>query len=235
DQVRRLVLGDAVMKHRGGRYLRSRDVHVTVGRRSDAVGPYHLGISRDDMVLSVGRYDADFLGLHRREVEIALIIDGQAAIVGLVGRPLDFLAQGGSGNGLVREVRRPNAIDGTTAQRRVVDPLGVDVHRDPVTSNLDDGGLAVAARNGQILVVYGDRNVLGNCRSVALEDAARDPRLHVDDDDRGLRAVATRTDVLVSNVELAVLAVDDDILRLRAIPRDGLRHIVDALKAVSAC
>ncbi|WWP76393.1 hypothetical protein V5279_26935 [Bradyrhizobium sp. 26S5] len=104
----------------------------------------------------------------------------------------------------------------------------------PSQPTLIDGWLAVLARHREILAVHRDRQVFGDRGTVSVKHAPGAPGVHVDDDDRGMRSIAARADILVGDVEFAMLLVDHDVLRLRPRPRHGIRHVIDALEPVAA-
>ena len=69
---------------------------------------------------------------------------------------------------------------------------------------------------------------------VTVQYAPCETGVHVDDDDRGMGPVTAWSDVLVGDIELPVLLVDHDVLRLRPLNRDRFRHVIDALQLVGA-
>src|ERR1700744_6328344 len=118
------------------------------------------------------------------------------------------------------------------AQGSEIEPFGLHIHRDAVASDLDKDGLAVFSRDRQIATVDRDRNVLGYCRAITVQQPSCKAAVHVDDDDGSMRTIAPRPDVLVRNVEFSVLLVDDDVLRLRTRTRQRLGHVIYPLELV---
>jgi hypothetical protein len=67
---------------------------------------------------------------------------------------------------------------------------------------------------------------------MVVQETASRARLHVDHDQRGLRAVASHAGAFVGDVEGAVLQVDDEVVRLRCRKQDFGRQEIDAFQAI---